>query len=185
MYDKLSILKVFLDITFHFPLTTIDTARLDRISRVDNADMDSLRLITSRMKITRIVDFLRSKEHHSIIPKIVHHNNLKFIQSSRWRYAYSKKRHPFIQIDSGSNQVAQNQLNTNLFNSSVECPNSLKNYETADHSNVDDPDVSPVLLPFTNRRITKTASKVHYNHFWPFFDNCNGISLIADMMPLF
>lgn len=78
---------------------------------------------------------------------------------------------PYIQINSEINQSsALNTSQTNLFNSSMECPDGLKDYETAYDSYIDDPDVSPVLLPFTNRsrssskRVTRTASKIDSNH---------------------
>jgi hypothetical protein len=36
-----------------------------------------------------------------------------------------------------------------LLNRSVECPQRLEHYKTSDDTQVDDPDVLPVLLPFT------------------------------------
>lgn len=45
---------------------------------------------------------------------------------------------------------------------SVECPQRLEYYKTSDDTQVDDPDVLPVLLPFTAlsiRVITRYISK--------------------------
>lgn len=36
-----------------------------------------------------------------------------------------------------------------LLNRSVECPQRLEYYETSDDTQVDDPDVLPILFPFT------------------------------------
>lgn len=101
---------------------------------------------------------------------------------------------PSIQINSEINQSsALNTSKSDLFNSSMECPNGLKDYETAYDSYIDDPDVSPVLLPFTNRsrsrssskRVTRTASKIDSNHSLPYKDDCSSISEIADARSVF